>query len=94
MFEITRPFWLIMASEMGPKHFKRTMQSSVEREVAGSLQASFWVCDVSPPCAMVVEERVVRRADWGREEEGVVCEATEEGRRIDCPGCVCEGVCM
>lgn len=41
MFETIRPFWLIMVSEMGPKHFRRTMQSSVGREVAGSLQASF-----------------------------------------------------
>ena len=94
MFDTTKPFWLIMVSEMGPKHFKSTMQSSVGRAVAGSLQASFWACDVSPPCAMVVEERVVRRADWGREEEGVVCEETEEGRRMDCPACVCEGVCV
>ena len=45
----------------------------------------------------VVEERVVKRADWEREEEeGVVCEATEDGRRMDCPvrECACEGVCM
>lgn len=44
----------------------------------------------------VVEERVVKRADWEREEEeGVVCEATEEGRRMDCPVRECgEGVCM
>ena len=75
----------MMPSGIGPKHFSRTIQSLLGREVAGSLYVSFCPCEASPPCVPVVVGRVGRRSACGR-EGGVACDETEEGRTTDCPG--------